>query len=124
MPGITRPVGSTAYGTYKSTGMLDVVSGPAQMVSLTSNVALPATAGTTVTWTAGATGGTAPLEYQFWRQDSGIWIMVQNYSAANSYAWITTASDVGQHVIQARVRSIGSASAYESQMQTGVFNIQ
>ena len=120
-----RPVGSTiAYGTYKSTGMLDVVSGPAQMVSLTSNVALPATAGTTVTWTAGATGGTAPLEYQFWRQDSGIWIMVQNYSAANSYAWITTASDVGQHVIQARVRSIGSASAYESQMQTGVFNIQ
>jgi hypothetical protein len=120
-----RRVGSTvAYDTYASTGMLNVVSGPAQMVSLTSNVALPATAGTTITWTAGATGGTAPLEYQFWRQDSGNWIMVQGYSAANSYAWITTAGDVGQHTIQVRVRSIGSASPYESQMMTGVFNIQ
>jgi hypothetical protein len=104
--------------------MLGVVSAPAQMVSLTSNVALPAMAGTTITWTAGATGGTAPLEYQFWRLDSGNWVMVQGYSAMNSYAWITTASDVGQHTIQARVRSIGSASAYESQMTTGVFNIQ
>jgi hypothetical protein len=120
-----RPVGSTiAYGTYKSTGMLDVVSTPAQMVSLTSNVALPAAAGTTVTWTAGATGGTAPLEYQFWRQNSGTWVMVRDYSPLNSYAWITTAVDVGQHAIQARVRSIGSASAYESQMMTGVFSIQ
>jgi len=104
--------------------MLNVVSGPAQMVSLTSNVALPAAAGTTITWTAGATGGTAPLEYQFWRQDSGNWIMVQGYSAVNSYAWITTPANVGQHTIQVRVRSIGSTSPFESQMMTGVFNIQ
>jgi hypothetical protein len=94
------------------------------MVSLTSNTALPAAAGTTITWTAGATGGTAPLEYQFWRQDGGNWIMVQGYSSQNTYAWITTAGDVGQHAIQARVRSIGSASAYESQLTTGVFSIQ
>jgi len=120
-----RRVGSTvAYDTYRSTGMLNVVSGPAQMVSLTSNVALPAAAGTTITWTAGATGGTAPLEYQFWRQDSGNWIMVQGYSAVNSYAWITTPANVGQHTIQVRVRSIGSTSPFESQMMTGVFNIQ
>ena len=104
--------------------MLAVVSTPAQMVSLTSSVALPASAGTTITWTAGATGGTAPLEYQFWRQNSGTWVMVRDYSPLNSYAWITTAVDVGQHAIQARVRSIGSASAYESQLSTGVFNIQ
>jgi hypothetical protein len=120
-----RQVGSTAtYDTYASTGLMDVTSGPAQMVSLTSNVALPATAGTTITWTAGATGGTAPLEYQFWRQDGGTWIMVQDYRAQNTYSWITTAGDIGQHAIQARVRSIGSTSAYESQMTTGVFNIQ
>jgi hypothetical protein len=50
--------------------------------------------------------------------------MVQGYSAVNSYAWVTSAADVGQHTIQARVRSIGSASPYESQMMTGVFNIQ
>jgi hypothetical protein len=50
--------------------------------------------------------------------------MVHGYSAVNSYAWTTTAGDVGQHTIQVRVRSVGSASAYESQMMSGVFNIQ
>lgn len=120
-----RQVGSTAaYDLYRSTGLFNVVSTPAQMVSLTSNVALPATAGTTITWTAGATGGTAPLEYQFWRQDGGTWIKVQDYSSQNTYSWITTATDVGQHAIQARVRSVGSASAYESQMTTAVFDIK
>jgi len=38
-------------------------------VSLTSNLALPAPAGTSITWAAGATGGTAPLKCQFWRQE-------------------------------------------------------
>jgi hypothetical protein len=120
-----RHVGSTSlYEVYRSTGLLGVVSQPAQMVSLTSSVTLPAAAGTTITWTAGATGGTAPLEYQFWRQDAGNWIMVQDYSAQNTYTWSTTGTDVGQHAIQARVRSIGNTAAYESQMTTAVFNIQ
>jgi cell wall-associated protease len=120
-----RQVGSTAnYDVYTQTGVMGVVSGPASMVSLTSNVALPASAGTTITWTAGATGGTAPVQYQFWRQDGGTWIMVQDYSSQNTYSWTTTAADVGQHAIQARVRSTGSSSAYESQMSTGVFQIQ
>jgi hypothetical protein len=120
-----RQAGSTAaYDSYRSTGLFDVTSGPAQMISLTSSVALPATAGTTITWTAGAIGGTAQLEYQFWRQDGGKWIMVRDYSTQNTYAWVTTATDVGQHAIQARVRSIGSSSAYESQMTTGVFDIR
>ncbi|HEY7285520.1 MAG TPA: hypothetical protein VH497_08765 [Vicinamibacterales bacterium] len=120
-----RQVGSTVtYDTFASTGMLGIVSAPAQMVSLTTNTVLPAAAGTTIKWTAGATGGTAPLEYQFWRQNGGTWTMVQDYSSQNTYSWITTAGDVGQHAIQARVRSIGSTSAFESQLTTGVFNIQ
>jgi hypothetical protein len=120
-----RQIGSTAgYDLYLSSPTLNVVSAPAQMVTLTTNAALPANAGTSITWTAGATGGTAPLEYQFWRQDGGNWIMVRDYSSQNSYTWITTGGDVGQHAIQARVRSIGSASAFESQMSTGVFSIR
>jgi hypothetical protein len=120
-----RQVGSTAaYEFYTSPpAPLSVVSGPAQMVSLTSDVSLPAIAGSTITWTAGATGGTAPLEYQFWRQDGATWTMVQNYSPQNTYKWITTSSDVGQHAIQARVRSQGSTVAYEAQMTSGAFNI-
>jgi hypothetical protein len=120
-----RQVGSTAtYDMFTSSGLVGVTSGPAQMVSLTSNTALPANAGATITWTAGATGGTAQLEYQFWRLDNGTWTMVRDYSSQNTYSWITTAGDVGQHAVQARVRSIGSSSAFESQMATGVFDIR
>jgi hypothetical protein len=120
-----RQVGSTAfYDLYRGTDLLEVSSGPAQMVSLTSNVALPVAAGTTIVWTAGATGGTAPVEYQFWRQDGSNWVMVQDYSSSNTYTWITSSTDVGQHDVQARVRSTGSSAPYESQMTTGVFSIQ
>jgi hypothetical protein len=120
-----RRVGSTEfYEVYRSSGLKNVVSAPPQMVSLTSSTALPAAAGTTITWTAGATGGTAPLEYQFWRQDGASWVMVQDYSPSNTYTWATTAGDVGQHAVQARTRSTGSSAAYEAQMTTGVFSIQ
>jgi hypothetical protein len=119
-----RQVGSTAaHDLVRSSGMFDIVSAPAQMVSLTTNALLPASAGTTITWTAGATGGTAPLEYQFWRQDAGTWKMVQDYSPLNTYTWPTTAGDSGPHAVQARVRSIGSASPYEAQMTSGTFQI-
>ena len=50
--------------------------------------------------------------------------MVQDYSARNTFTWATTGTDVGQHAVQARVRSIGSASPYEAQMSTGVFQIK
>ena len=120
-----RQVGSTStYDLYTTVDQTNVVSAPPQMVSLTPNVWLPAPAGTSITWTAGATGGTHPLQYQFWRQDGATWTMVQDYSSQNTYTWNTTSTDVGTHAIQARVRSTGSTAAYEAQMTTAVFNIQ
>jgi hypothetical protein len=120
-----RQVGSTAtYEVYRGTNFLQVSDGPALMLSLTASVALPAQAGTTITWTAAANGGTALLEYQFWRQDGSNWTMVQDYGPLNSYTWITSSGDVGEHQIQALVRSTGSSEAFESQMYTGVFSIQ
>jgi hypothetical protein len=120
-----RQVGSTAtYDMYRSSGLFDIVSAPPQVVSLTSNVSLPATAGTAITWTAGATGGTAPVQYQFWRQDGATWSMVQDYSSLNTYTWPTTAGDIGQHAVQVRVRSTGNTSPYEAQMTSGTFQIK
>jgi hypothetical protein len=120
-----RRVGSTlAYEDYRSTSQLVVSQGPAQLVSLTSNVSLPATVGTAITWTATAIGGSAsPLQYQFWRWGSNGWVMAQDYSSVNSYKWTPTASDVGDHAIQVWVRSAGSSVAYESYKSTGIFSI-
>ena len=121
-----RLQGSTAeYEVFRSTDLVRISQGPAQVVSLTSNVALPAAPGTTITWTAAATGGTAgPLQYQFWRYNGGRWILVQDYSSANKYTWTPTSSDVGEHSLQVWVRSAGSSVAYESYKSTGTFRIQ
>ena len=120
-----RRVGSPlAYEDYRSTSELLVSQGPAQLVSLTSNVSLPASSGTTITWTATAIGGSAsPLQYQFWRWGSNGWVMAQDYSPLNTYNWTPTASDVGDHAIQVWVRSAGSSVAYESYKSSGIFSI-
>src|SRR5258705_10481036 len=67
----------------------------------------------TITWTATATGGTAPLQYRFWRQDNGSWFIVQNYSATNTYAWAPPVGSAGSHAVEVDVRSAGSAADYE-----------
>ena len=121
-----RQVGSTVqYDVYRSTNQLQVSQGPAQLLTITSNVTLPVVSGTTVTWTASASGGTAgPLQYQFWRWGSNGWVMVRDYSPVNSYSWTPTASDVGDHALQVWVRSAGATVAYESYKSTGVFTIK
>jgi hypothetical protein len=121
-----RQQGSTASYEFRTgTGLLSVTQGPAQIVSVTSDVALPAPPGTAITWTVGATGGYAgPLQYQFWRWSAGQWRLVQDYSDANTYSWTPTSADIGTHALQVWVRSAGSPVTYEAYRSTGVFSIQ
>jgi hypothetical protein len=121
-----RQIGSTApFDLFRSSNMLEIAQGQAQIKSLTSNVPLPAQPGTTITWTAQAIGGTAgPLEYQFWRRDGTTWIMVQDYSPLNFYAWTPGTADRGQHYVQVWVRSAGSSAAYEAYKSSGLFWIE
>jgi hypothetical protein len=120
-----RRVGSSlSYEVFVSTNQLVVSQGPAQLASLTTNVSLPAVSGTSITWTAAASGGTAgPLQYQFWMWSSAGWVMVQNYSSSNTFTWTPTGADVGDHALQVWVRSAGSTVAYEAYKSSGVFTI-
>ena len=71
--------------------------------------------GTNVVWTAYATGGTAPLEYQFWLYNStaGTWqILGTGYTSSASIAWTPTVP--GTYMVQAWVRSSGSPVGYEA----------
>jgi len=91
--------------------------------SVTANPALPKPYSTPITWTATATGGTAPLQYEFWRLDGGVWNMVKAYSASNTFSWTPGAADVGQHDVSVWVRSAGSVAQYDAWKDTGLFNI-
>ena len=95
---------------------------PVSVTSLTPSVVLPATLGTPVTWTATTSGGTPPLQYQFWRfTDGSGWSVAQAYSANNSYTWFP---NVGTHALQVWVKNSGSTAAqYRRRLGTGYFNV-
>ncbi len=92
------------------------------ITSLTANVAFPSVAGTSIQWTAAATGGAA-LQYRFWRLDVGAWSIVQDYGASNTYSWTPASNDVGGHAVIVWVKSSGSASSYDAWTSTPTFNI-
>jgi glucose/arabinose dehydrogenase len=96
---------------------------PPVVQSLTANRALPVAAGTTITWTATATGGVAPLQYRFWRYRAGVWTLARDYSREATYTWTTGAGDAGQYDLHVWVRNAGSTAAYDAYRATGLFTI-
>ena len=94
---------------------------PVSVTSLTPNVTSPVTAGTPITWTAIASGGTPPLQYQFLRFTDGVgWTMAQSYSSNNWYVWFPPA---GTHALQVWVRNSGSSASYDAWLGTGTFTV-
>ncbi len=90
------------------TAVFQIIDTPIVISSLAANQAFPFTADgvTAITWTALASGGTAPLQYRFvrWSQASGTTTTVQNYSTSNTYSWTPTSANAGNYQIGVYVR--------------------
>jgi hypothetical protein len=85
---------------------------PVTSVALSSNPPSPQPVGTPVTWTAVATGGTAP-QFRFWVQpQGGPFTLAQDYSASNTLT--RTPSAAGNFVICVWAKSSGSSAAKEA----------
>jgi hypothetical protein len=78
---------ATAYENWAGTTFAVVVA-PLANATLAVDTPFPVPAGTVTTWTMGATGGTPPLQYQFWvnRAATG-WAMVRDYAVSNTVTW-------------------------------------
>jgi hypothetical protein len=123
-----RKVGSTAeYDAWRGTDYLPVAIGPAHVVSLKADTSLSVSAGTPITWTAVANGGTvSPIQYRFVLYTEGLgWTELRNWSPSNTLTWTPSGADIGrQHVVQVWVRSYGSAAEYEDWTRTPFFEIR
>jgi hypothetical protein len=65
-----------------------------------------------VTFTALAEGGTGQFEYQFWVLPSaGEWVLTQDYSNSNTF--MSAPASVGEYMIRARGRNVGSNASFE-----------
>jgi hypothetical protein len=121
-----RTVGSTVSNeAWAGSGNLKVnAMAPLTVRSLTPSTST-ATPGTVVTWTAQATGGMAPLEYQFWRynQDLRTWTMVQPYGTSATYSWTPAATDGASYTVQVWMRSAGSTASQEAWLSANTVTV-
>ena len=112
-----RSQGSSSLYEAQATVPFAVVSSAlASGVTLTSAPATTAPIGTSVTFTAGATGGAEDYEYRFFRKDPGstVLAMVQDYSSNPILAWDTISAVAGKYTIMVHVRHAGSPYVKEA----------
>ena len=83
-------------------------AGPVTSVQLTANRTSPQAAGTTITWMATPTGGTAPHQYKWWVFSNGAWAVAVDWTTTNTFAWTPNAS--GNYYVGVWVRSAGNAA--------------
>jgi N-acetylmuramoyl-L-alanine amidase len=122
-----RVQGSTdPYQVVRNAGDVTVSNGPIIIGSIEADAAMPASAGTKITWRAKAIGGPAPLQYQFWRYNTGngTWTMARGYSTDNSYAWTPGSSELGIYQYQVWVRGAGSTALYDQWRASETFEIK
>jgi hypothetical protein len=83
------------------------------------------TVGTPITWTASATGGAAPLLYQFWLYDAtlGTWTMLRDWSAARTWTWTPAPASYGTHMVAVWIKATGSPNAYDTAAWSGYFTV-
>jgi len=109
--------GSTAaYDAWRGIAAFDIIGPPPTISSLTSMPAAPSPAGVSMAWTAAASGGVAPLQYQFvqYSYTTGTWSVVQSYGTSNTYTWIPSPSQAGQYVLQVWVKNAGSPNVFDA----------
>jgi len=111
-----RNVGSSSY--YEGYAYLNykVSAQPATDVTLSASPESPSVPGTSVKFTASASGGSGEYEYQFWHKgpsNGNSWEIVQDYSTSDAWTWATDTGDLCNNYVKVKSRSLGSCSSYE-----------
>jgi hypothetical protein len=110
---------SSTYDAWAGTGFFTV--GPT--VTLTPSEPGPIGAGSSVTYTASATGLRNPV-FQFWRfDDESGWHLVQPYGSTSTYSWQSSPDDRGQHAVQVWASESMSHERYDAWTGTALFSL-
>lgn len=89
-----------------------VSSTRATSVSITTNKTSPQAPGTTVIWTANATGSATP-HYKFQLFDGATWSTVRDWAATNTYTWTPSVAGANYRV-SVWARDASSGEVYEA----------
>jgi len=99
------PTNSEAYRSIPFPVQAPVLT----LTSLTANLSAPRPRGSTVTFTAGATGGTAPYQFKWWRWNGATWTALTGWSTSNTFVW-TPSTPNPNYAVGVWVRSAGETA--------------
>jgi len=89
------------------------------LTSIGADLVAPQPIGSSVTFTALATGGAAPYQYKWWIYDGANWIMRRDWSTSNTWTWTPAVVNVSYRVA-VWVRNAGSsADVYDNAASNG-----
>src|SRR5439155_22209474 len=90
---------------------------PVTLNPITTDRPSPQDVGTTITFSAAATGGTAPYQYKWWLWNGSAWNVVQDWSPSATFVWTPAVANPNYQLI-AWIRSAGdTADLFESYTQ-------
>jgi hypothetical protein len=110
-----RSAGNTSNDPESPTAYLSIpypITAPAAsniaVTSLTSDLPPPLVVGESTTFTATASGGATPYQYRWWVWDGVRWVVANEWTTANRFAWTPAAANV-EYRVGVWARSAGSA---------------
>lgn len=115
-----RNSGSTStYDAWSPFSFTAALPGGLTVSSFAADLATPVPAGTPITLTARAVGGTPPYSYRYWVYNGTSWSLLDDWSSSNSVIWVAPAA--GAYSFQAWVRNAGSAAPYDAWLGAGPY---
>jgi hypothetical protein len=111
---LARNAGSTkSYEAYRT--LTYALATPVSVVILNSSVTSPWTVGTTISFTAEASGGSGKYEYQYYlTAPGGAQVLVRSYSSLANWSWNTSGLAAGTYRVAVLARNVGSTKSYEA----------
>jgi len=100
---------SSTSGEMSQSVPFTVTSPPVASVTLQSNVAPPQIVGSTILWSAGASGGVAPYQYRWWVFDGSVWSAATAWTTSSTWSWKPTVANSG-YVVRVWVRGAGNST--------------
>ena len=91
--------------------------------TLSASPASPRPPGTSVVFSASASGGSGSYQYEFWlRAPGGSWTIAQAYGSAATWTWNTTGVAPGNYEVVVFTRAAGTTAPFQA-TQTLFFTV-